>query len=75
MGEFAKEKIVGLINYLKNPQNDDYWTEEKAKQVIELVGDEVIRYQLKELYRKAFGNTDSYKNWILQEARRLGLNQ
>lgn len=75
MGEFAKEKIVSLINYLKNPQNDDYWTEEKAKQVIELVGDEVIRYQLKELYRKAFGNTDSYKNWILQEARRLGLNQ
>lgn len=72
MGEFAKEKIVSLINYLKNPQNDDYWTEEKAKQVIELVGDEVIRYQLKELYRKAFGNTDSYKNWILQEARRLG---
>lgn len=43
--------------------------------MIELVGDEVIRYQLKELYRKAFGNTDSYKNWILQEARRLGLNQ
>ena len=75
MGEFAKEKIVSLINYLNNPQNDDYWTEEKAKQVIELVGDEVIRYQLKELYRKAFGNTDSYKNWILQEARRLGLNQ
>lgn len=75
MGEFAKEKIVSLINYLKNPQNDDYWTEEEAKQVIELVGDEVIRYQLKELYRKAFGNTDSYKNWILQEARRLGLNQ
>ena len=75
MGEFAKEKIVSLINYLKNLQNDDYWTEEKAKQVIELVGDEVIRYQLKELYRKAFGNTDSYKNWILQEARRLGLNQ
>lgn len=75
MGEFAKNKIVSLVNYLKNPQNDDYWTECKAKQVIELVGDEVIRYQLKELYRKAFGNTDSYKNWILKEARRLGLNQ
>lgn len=75
MGEFAKEKIVSLVNYLKNPQNDDYWTEEKAKQMIDLVGDEVIRYQLKELYRKAFGNTESYKKWILQEARRLGLNQ
>ena len=75
MGEFAKKKLESLINYLTSPKNDDYWTEEKAKQVIEMVGDEVIHYQLKELYRKAFGNTDSYKNWILQEARRLGLHQ
>lgn len=75
MGEFAKKKLESLINYLTSPKNDDYWTEEKAKQVIKMVGDEVIHYQLKELYRKAFSNTDSYKNWILQEARRLGLHQ
>lgn len=75
MGELAKEKIESLVAYLSNKDcNDGYWSEKKAFEIINLVGDEVVRYQLKKLYHKRFGDSDGYKNWILQEVKRLGIN-
>ena len=75
MGEFAKEKIESLVAYLSNKNcNDGYWSEKKAFDIINFVGDEVVRYQLKKLHHKRFGDSDGYKNWILQEVKRLGIN-
>lgn len=73
MGEFAKLKIEGLVNYLREDLKNEVWNEEKAKDVIDLVGDEVIQYQLRQLYASKFKNTEYYKNWIASEAKRLGL--
>ena len=49
------------------------WCKENAKELIELVGDEVIQYQLRQLYAAKFGGSESYRNWIASEARRLGM--
>lgn len=74
MGEFAKEKIESLVAYLSNKDcNDGYWSEKKAFDIINLVGDDVVRYQLKKLYHKRFGDNNCYRNWIVQEANRLGI--
>lgn len=73
MGEFAKVKIESLVKYLNEGVNDEGWNEENAKTFIDLVGDEVIQYQLQQLYTKRFGNSEFYRNWIRQEAQRLGL--
>ena len=73
MGEFAKVKIESLVKYMNEGVNDDGWNEENAKTFMDLVGDEVIRYQLQQLYTKRFGNSEFYRNWIRQEAQRLGL--
>ena len=73
MGEFAKVKIESLVKYLNEGVNDDGWNEENAKFFMDLVGDEVIQYQLQQLYTKRFGNSEFYRNWIRQEAQRLGL--
>lgn len=75
MGEFAIEKIESLVAYLSNKEcNDGYWSEKKAFDIINLVGDEVVRYQLKKLYHKRFGDNNCYRDWIVQEAKRLGIN-
>ena len=74
MGEFAKEKINSLVRYLTKEDNGYDWTEQKALGVINMVGDEVVRYQLKKMYHERFGDTDNYKKWILQEVKRLGID-
>ena len=75
MGEFAKEKIESLVAYLSNKDcNDGYWSEKKAFDIINFVGDEVVRYQLKKLYHKRFCDNNCYRDWIVQEAKRLGIN-
>lgn len=76
IGEFAKEKINSLVKYLT--QGDDmggYWNEQKTFDVINMLGDEVIRYQLRSMYKERFGNAKCYREWILQEAKRLGINE
>lgn len=72
MGEFAKSKIESLVEFLNNKNNDGNWDEETSKALIGIVGDEVIHYQLQQLYFKRFGDTE-YKNWIKREAERLGI--
>ena len=73
MGEFAMRKIESLVKYLHSDVPDEFWDEKKAKDVIDLVGDEVIKYQLRQLYAAKFKDSDDYKNWIAKEARRLGV--
>lgn len=73
MGEFAKQRIESLVNYLKSDKPNEEWNAENAKELIELVGDEVIQYQLRQLYAAKFGGSESYRNWIASEARRLGM--
>ena len=78
MGEVAKKKIESLVAYLVNGDTDKgYWTDEKAKRTIDMVGDEVISYQLKCMYGERFGqtghDTEAYRNWIRHEAQRLGI--
>ena len=73
MGEFAMRKIESLVKYLHSDDPDEVWNENKAKNVIELVGDEVIKYQLRQLYAAKFKDSEDYKNWIAREARRLGV--
>lgn len=73
MGEFAKQRIESLVKYLKSDIPNEEWNAENAKELIELVGDEVIQYQLRQLYAAKFGGLESYRNWIASEARRLGM--
>ena len=61
------------MKYLHSDDPDEFWNENKAKNVIELVGDEVIKYQLRQLYAAKFKDREDYKNWIAREARRLGV--
>lgn len=73
MGEFAKMKIESLVKYLKNEGENDIWDVEKARNLIELVGDEVIQFQLRQLFAMKFKESEYYRNWIKREARRLGI--
>lgn len=73
MGEFAKQRIESLVKFLKSDKPNEEWNAENAKELIELVGDEVIQYQLRQLYAAKFGGLESYRNWIASEARRLGM--
>lgn len=73
MGEFAKQRIESLVKYLKSDKPNEEWNAKNAKELIELVGDEVIQYQLRQLYAAKFGGLESYRNWIASEARRLGM--
>jgi hypothetical protein len=64
MGEFAKEKIQDLIHFLtykKDKENSDLnkkakreWTETESKQLINLIGEEVLRNSLLSLHNKRF---------------------
>ena len=73
MGEFAKGKIESLVKYLKKEGDEDKWDEIKAKELIDMVGDELIQYQLQQLYAVRFKDSGHYRNWIEQEAIRLGI--
>jgi predicted ATP-binding protein involved in virulence len=80
MGEYAKVLIMQVYNYLTlviNSQgtNDgteetDGWTKNKARLLVDMVGEPLIRSSLNELYSSAFLATRSL---IDQEIRRLQL--
>lgn len=73
MGEFASDRIDSLANYLSDNPISYPWTESLAKELIDLVGDELIQFQLQQMYAQKFKDTDSYKAWIKEEAERLGI--
>lgn len=75
MGEFAKNKIESLVVFLKYDENIDEWDEQTARNLIDIVGDEVIQYQLRQLYARKYAGSDYYRDWIKHEAIRLGITE
>ncbi len=75
MGELAKKRIKSLVKYLNGDRDEDCWNEQTAKQLIEMVGDELIRYQLHQMYARRFKDSEHYRKWIESEARRLGIGR
>lgn len=50
MGEFAKQQVLSLIKYLTTENTRSrYWTKNKAKACIELIGEPMLSEKLKEL--------------------------
>ena len=75
MGELAKKRIESLVKYLNGDVEENLWNEQTAQRTIEMVGDEVIRYQLQQMYARRFKDSEYYRNWIEGEARRLGIGR
>lgn len=75
MGEYAKNKIESLVDFLKYDKNKDVWDEPSARNLIDIVGDEVIQFQLRQLYARKYVDSDYYKSWIKREAIRLGITE
>ena len=73
MGEFAKQKIESLVDYLTGDRQDEEWNADTARELIDIVGDEVIKYQLQQLYAKKYKDTSQYREWIEREARKMGI--
>ena len=72
MGEYTKDKIFSLINFLDKDNNDNYipkfnhkWNKKNALNFIELVGEPILKSTLKELY------FNEYSNEIDKEIERL----
>ena len=75
-GEFASEVINDLVQYLLDKQSKRQWNMKSADQLIELVGDDVVKMQLRRLYVQKYGKDSlGYKAWLKKEYERLGLNQ
>lgn len=53
MGEFVKEKINSLVDFIDTIDNEnEQWNIERAKEFIELIGEPLIRTELRELFLK-----------------------
>ena len=75
-GEFASEVINDLVQYLLDKQSKRLWNMKSADQLIELVGDDVVKMQLRRLFVQKYGKDSlGYKAWLKKEYERLGLNQ
>ncbi|WP_223818154.1 AAA family ATPase [Mucilaginibacter rubeus] len=64
MGEWAKEKIRSVINFLekfaknqllKQTYSDPFWNKDNIKEFINLIGEPIIRKSMLDLYFEAFG--------------------
>lgn len=54
VGEFAKVKINDLFNFLVGKDSQFEWTDETAMELIELIGEPVLKRHLIQLYDKKF---------------------
>lgn len=52
-GEFAKRKVLSVARYLKEEDNQDNWTPEKARVFINEIGEPLLRGQLLEIYKES----------------------
>lgn len=76
VGEFAKEKINELVDFLLSEDNmSGKWNRDAARDLIELVGDDVVKIQLLKLFSKKFSKQEhDYKEWLKSECERLGVD-
>ena len=76
VGEFASQVVNDLANFLSGEGHERRWDMDSADQLIETVGDDVVKIQLRKLFIRKFGkNNQAYKTWVQKEFERLGLNQ
>ena len=53
IGEFAKSRVLSLVDYLKGKTKDGLWTAEKAREFISEIGEPLLREQLLEIYKES----------------------
>lgn len=53
VGEYARQKVLSLVKYLKEEGNRDDWNPEKAKMFIKEIGEPLVREQLLGLYKES----------------------
>lgn len=75
IGEFAKKKIEEIIHLI---ENRDEGKKEEIMKIINLIGDELIRRRLKDMYdeafdAKSFKNDNEYLQWLQDEINRINL--
>lgn len=76
IGEFAKKKIEDLILFLE--KGNQSYTKESAKQLISLIGDELIASRLTDMYNDRFkdqlsSDDEQYLTWLSTEIQRIQL--
>ena len=86
IGEHAKEIVKSLYTYL-NPEEDNHrqhnhrgdgipakgisWSKESAGQVIDLIGEPLLRESLRQMYNEKFNDTESLRRQIADLQRKL----
>ncbi|MFN8256027.1 MAG: AAA family ATPase [Bacteroidales bacterium] len=76
IGEFAKKKIEEVISTIKDKQTEK---KDEIVKIINLIGDELIKKRLKDMYDEAFGKVESYESdkeylqWLQDEMNRVKL--
>ncbi|MDD2368608.1 MAG: AAA family ATPase [Sulfuricurvum sp.] len=58
MGEFAKEKINDVYDFLSNPNTQINLTQIKAQNIINLIGEQILKKELQILYDDRFETSD-----------------
>lgn len=58
MGEFAKSKINDVYDFLTNLNTQSELTQNKAQSIINLIGEEILKKELQNLYDEKFETTD-----------------
>lgn len=55
IGEYAKDKLEKLVKYLQeNETENNEWNQKKARDLISIIGDDIIRTRLEDLYFDKF---------------------
>ena len=71
MGEFARDKIQSVIDFL-NSKNSSKWTKESSLEFIEMVVSEpILQRQLRSLYEKRYDLRDNKIEKLESEIERL----
>lgn len=76
VGEFAKEKINSLVDFLTGTINSEEWDEDSINLVIDNIGEPLVARQLRYLASKRIESyKESYIRWLQSEMDRMGGNQ
>ena len=76
VGEFAKEKINSLVDFLTGTVNSEEWDEDSINLVIDNIGEPLVASQLRYLASKRIESyKESYIRWLQSEMDRMGGNQ
>lgn len=53
VGEFARNRVISLVDFLNGDENADGWTQEKARAFINKIGEPLVREQLLGIYKES----------------------